>query len=599
MPFLRHRASVCALAALALLAAVALLVRPHAASAHPLGNFTINHYDRIEVSESGIQVYRVLDMAEIPTFQEKQARLDANGDGTIDDAEGESWASAKVTELASNMHLVVNGNERKLLAESHELTFPAGQGGLSLLRLTVTYQASLPDNWRDASPSVQFEDANYGDRLGWREIIVRGGAGVDVRGASVPAEDVSDELLAYPQNSLTSPLDVRKASFSFAPGVGSAAPGRPTRETQAVRGNPDSPLARFEKLVTHDHLGPGFFVLALMAAVGFGALHALSPGHGKTIVAAYLVGSKGTGKHALLLGLTVTATHTSSVYALGFVTLYLSQYVVPERLYPWLSLISGGIIVLMGLSLFYGRFRSSGLFGQGWRWARSRVNGSSSPQQYALATSDAGAMMMSISSSLEPQAVNLASAEHARAEQASTEALAHDRDAAHTHNHDAAHAAGVEDDHDVHTHDPDNAAAHSHGWGPAHSHAIPGQDGESVTWQRLVGLGIFGGLLPCPSAIVVMLGAVAAHRVGFGLLLIVFFSLGLAGVLTGIGFALVYARTITERVPFLGRIAARAESSDGGLLSLAVRALPVVSAAAVVGAGAFVTLRAISTGGFF
>ena len=578
LPFLRHRAFVLVAGALALLVAFALLARPGAASAHPLGNFTINHYDRIEVSETGIELYRVLDMAEIPTFQERQQRIDANGDGTVDDGESEAWASAKATELASNMHLVVNGDERKLIAASHELTFPAGQGGLSLLRLTVTYKATLPDNWRDASPKVQFEDTNYGDRLGWREIIVRGGPGVEVQGASVPAQDVSDELLAYPQNSLTSPLDVRKASFSLTPGIGAPVPPRPARETQAVRGNPDSPLARFEKLIAHDNLSPGFLVLALMAAVGFGALHALSPGHGKTIVAAYLVGSKGTGKHALLLGLTVTATHTSSVYAIGFSTLYLSQYVVPERLYPWLSLISGAIILLMGVSLFLGRFKSSGFFGQGWRWLRARIGSAPAAPQFAVASSEAGAMVMSMPSSMG----------------------AHGGAAGgHMHDHDDSHAHAAHDDAPHPDAAADDTSAHSHGWGSAHSHAIPGQDGEPVTWRRLLGLGIFGGLLPCPSAIVVMLGAVAAHRVGFGLLLIVFFSLGLAGVLTGIGFALVYARTITERVPLLGRIVARADSSEGGWLSLAARAIPIVSAAAVVGAGTFVTLRAISVGGFF
>ena len=588
MSILRRRA-VFAAAAFALVAVVTLLTSAQDASAHPLGNFTINHYDRIDVSETGIDVYRVLDMAEIPTFQERQQRIDANGDGTVDDQESEAWASAKADERASNMHLVVNGDARKLTAVSHGLTFPAGQGGLSLLRLTVAYRAALPSDWRDSSPSVQFDDTNYSDRLGWREIIVRGGAGVEVRNANVPSQDISDELLAYPQNALTSPLDVRKASFSFAPGAGSVLPAQPDKQSRAVRGNPDSPLARFEKLVTHDDLGAGFVVLALLAAVGFGALHALSPGHGKTIVAAYLVGSRGTAKHAVLLGLTVTITHTSSVYALGFITLYLSQYVVPERLYPWLSLISGGIIVMMGLSLFVGRFRSSGLFGQARRWVWSRVASRPAPR-LAMASSEAGALAMALpGTQLRPRVDR----EFAYAQVGN--------DAPHDHAGDA-HAHDDRGESLSHAHDRqghDDASVHSHGLDPAHSHAIPGQDGEPVTWQRLLGLGIFGGMLPCPSAIVVMLGAIAAHRVGFGLLLIVFFSLGLAGVLTGIGFALVYARTITNRLPVLGRLAARADSSDGGAISLLVRGFPVLSAAAVVTAGAYVTWRAISTGGFF
>jgi ABC-type nickel/cobalt efflux system permease component RcnA len=166
----------------------------------------------------------------------------------------------------------------------------------------------------------------------------------------------------------------------------------------------------------------------------------------------------------------------------------------------------------------------------------------------------------------------------------------HDGDASHDH----AHASGAAHthDHDADGDDHEDAAApHKHGWGLAHSHRIPGQDGEPVTWRRLVGLGVFGGLLPCPSAIVVMLSAIALHRVEFGLLLIVFFSLGLAGVLTGIGFALVYSRAIMRRVPLLQRLADRA-SNTSGLASLAVRAFPTAGAAAVVVAGTLITLRA-------
>ena len=536
------------------------------ASAHPLGNFTINHYDRIEVSETGIQVYRVLDMAEIPTFQERQ-KIDANGDGTVDDGESDDWAGAKAAELRSNIKLAVNGREMKLRDLSHTITFPPGQGGLLLLRLTATYQADLPDGWRDAAPKIAFSDDNYGDRIGWREIVVRSGPGVDIAGSNVPAQDVSGELLSYPQNSLSSPLDVRAAAFSFTPGVGSAPIAKPDADhVRANRGNTDSALSSYSDLIAKDKLSVGVIVLALLAAVGFGAVHALSPGHGKTIVAAYLVGSRGTAKHALLLGLTVTATHTSSVYALGFITLYLSEYIVPETLYPWLGIISGALIVLMGLSLFVGRLRSSGLIGQSVDWVRSRgrVRSVVRPQLVLAAGEMGGVVMMSASR--------------------------HEHGDTSTHDHGDEHAHDGEHAHDA-------ATSHKHEWGPAHSHAIPGQNGEPVTWQRLIGLGIFGGLLPCPSAIVVMLSAIALHRVAFGLVLILFFSLGLAGVLTGIGFALVYARTITKRVPLLGRLADRVDSG-GGMTAFALRAFPSASALAVMAAGLVVTVRALSQQGF-
>lgn len=569
MPYLCRRPGFVAVA-LAIVAAIALATfggRPTSAAAHPLGNFTINHYDRVEVSETGIEVYRVLDMAEIPTFQERQ-RIDLNGDGDVDAAEAETWAAETAANLRERMTLTVNGDDIALADLYHEVTFPEGQGGLSLTRLTARYTAKLPGGWRDSPPRVEFRDDNYADRLGWREIIVRGAPGVDIAGSSVPEQDISGELLAYPQGSLSSPLDVRTATFSFQPGAGSAPSTRAdSNEARATRGNPDGYLVRFTELVSRKDMSAGFVILALLAAMGFGAIHALSPGHGKTIVAAYLIGSRGTAKHALLLGLTVTATHTSSVYALGFITLYLSAYIVPETLYPWLSIISGGIILLMGLSLFIGRTRSSGAPGMIRRWLRGRGSGAS---RRGLA-SESGAVVMARTPAVRMDA-------------------AHAGDA-NPHGHD--HADGDDQEHaHGHAHD-DNA--HKHGWGAAHSHAIPGQDGEPVTWQRLLGLGIFGGMVPCPSAIVVMLSAIALHRVVFGLMLILSFSLGLAIVLTAIGFALVYSKAILRRLPFLRRVADRA---DDGVGRVVVRAFPVLSAAAVVVAGLVITLRALSQQGW-
>ena len=287
------RIRILALALAAALAAVTVAVfapgGSGTASAHPLGNFTINHYDRIEVSETGIQVYRVLDMAEIPAFRERQ-QIDANGDGTVDGGEAEAYAAAKADDLRGNLRLRVNGDGAALSDVSHQITFPAGQGGLSLLRLTAVYRAALPADWRTKPPEIEFEDSNYADRLGWREIVVRNGAGTALLDSSAPAADVSHELTSYPTDALSSPLDVRSATFSFEPGLGLVPPAAPDDAARATRNNPDSTLAHFSDLIAKDHLTPGVIALALLAAMGFGAIHALSPGHGKTVVAAYLVG---------------------------------------------------------------------------------------------------------------------------------------------------------------------------------------------------------------------------------------------------------------------------------------------------------------------
>ncbi|HYJ47912.1 MAG TPA: sulfite exporter TauE/SafE family protein, partial [Pyrinomonadaceae bacterium] len=270
-------------------------------------------------------------------------------------------------------------------------------------------------------------------------------------------------------------------------------------------------------------------------AAGLGALHALSPGHGKTVVGAYLVGSRGTARHAAFLGLTVTITHTLGVFALGLVTLFASAYVVPERLFPILSFISGAIVLGLGLTLFVRRLRS-GL-------------------------------------------------------KLSTVAHDHHSHAGHYHSHHEAHQAHTHE-HPDHTHDTPgegrhegSAVTHSHG-GREHTHLPPGADGSRVAWRSLLALGISGGLLPCPSALVVLLSAISLHRTGYGLLLVIAFSFGLACTLTGIGLVFVFARRFMER-----RLTAVATSR-------AARLLPAFSAFVISCVGAVICYEALVNAGF-
>ncbi len=549
----------------AALAALPLLHGPERAAAHPLGNFTINRYSRIELSPQEVRLRYVLDMAEIPAFQERQT-IDRDGDGGVSELERSAYLASKGDELHGNLRLAVDGKAVQLRAVSSDLSFPPGQGGLDTQRVVIDFTASMPDGWARSARRVEYQDGNYDERIGWREVVVRSLDGVRVFDSSVPSEDVSDELRAYPKDGLSNPLSVSSATFQVAPGSASFVEGgpqpQPSSEThaRAVRGNSDSPLARYADLIARDKLSLGVVVLALVAAVGFGALHALSPGHGKTVVAAYLIGSRGAARHALLLGLTVTATHTSSVYALGFVTLYLSDYILPEDLYPWLGIVSGGLIVAMGLSLFIGRLRASRLLPDVLAWLRIRIRAAVwvRSRGLALAAAETGAVAIGLP---------LASAATGGPVHAHAKRLGH----------------GL-------------SGAHRHGAGPEHSHAASGA-GERISWRSLIGLGMFGGMLPCPSAIVVMLSAIALHRVAFGLLLIVAFSFGLAAVLTGIGFFLVYAGRLSDRAPLVRAIAARLERRRG-LASFAVRAFPAGSAALVAAAGLVIMLRALSQQGF-
>jgi ABC-type nickel/cobalt efflux system permease component RcnA len=248
-----------------------------------------------------------------------------------------------------------------------------------------------------------------------------------------------------------------------------------------LAGGEHSSLDFSPALMGTEPLGVGVLLFSMLAAVGLGAFHALEPGHGKTMVAAYLIGSRGTAWHAFILGLTVTVSHTLGVYALGGVALFASHYIVPEQLYPWLGLTSGLLIVGTGLILF----------------------GQALQRQYD---------------------------QHGRA---------HDR---HGHSHEPhEHGYGRHTHAHEHGHDHEHGSVHHHG-GFRHSH-----DTSGVGYGALLTLGITGGLIPCPAALVVLLSAVALQRIAFGLLLIVAFSVGLAAVLVGTGLLLVSARGLVQQ----------------------------------------------------
>ena len=541
----RHRLLLSLLLAAFALAALPLLSKPERAAAHPLGNFTINRYSRIELSPAEVRLRYVLDMAEIPAFQEKET-IDADGDGRVSAAERGAYLASKTAALRENINLEIDDVAPDLRLIAGDVTFPPGQGGLDTLRLVADFAAPLDGS--DTAHRLAYSDDNYHERIGWREVVVRPLSGVRLLDAAVPLADASDELRVYPEGGFADPLNVSSVAFSFhesGPPVAQPAPPQPETHGRAVRGNSDSPLAQYADLIGKEGLGAGVVLLALVAAAGFGALHALSPGHGKTVVAAYLVGSRGTARHALLLGLTVTATHTSSVYALGFVALYLSDYILPEELYPWLGVASGALILAMGLSLFVTRLRSAGLLaGAGALVGRAAALLVRAPRS-ALVLASAEDGVAAVPASREPA-------------------------------RDHAHRDGL--------------------FGRAHVHAGRTHGEERVSWRGLIGLGVFGGMLPCPSAIVVMLSAIALHRVAFGLLLIVAFSAGLAAVLMGIGLFLVYAGKAAERIPIVRAFLQRGERG-GGLASFAVRAFPAASAAMVSAAGLVITIRALADQG--
>ena len=472
-------------------------------AAHPLGNFTVNHFSRLEVGAGRVSVRYVVDMAEVSAFQELQL-ADTDGDGATTDAELQNYLARVAPQLAEGLLLTLDGERVPLRVVGKSLSLPQGSGGLKTLRIECDFDGEFAGNV-SASRRMRLEDGNHTDRVGWREMVVRPASGVSIFDSTAFGSAVTDEIKAYPADSFAAPLAERTAELSFLQGTvpaGTSAlldrAGRPATQSRD----------RLAELIAAPDLTPGLALLGLLVAVALGALHAMSPGHGKTVVGAYLVGSRGTARHAAFLGLTVTVTHTAGVFALGLVTLFASQYIVPERLFPVLGFLSGAIVVAIGLSLFARRLRA---------------------------------------------AVG---------------------DEAHTHAHE--HEDG-------HAHDEHGAVAHSHG-GRMHTHTPPGADGGRVTWRSLLALGVSGGLLPCPSALVVLLSAIALHRVAYGLLLVVAFSVGLAATLMAVGLAFVFAGHMMKgRVRASGRL---------------VRVLPALSALVITCVGAGICYEALKQYGF-
>ena len=276
-------------------------------------------------------VHYVLDLAEIPTFQ------------LGDDVRAPGYPAR----LARGLELRLDGRRVPLRVLERRLTARDGAGGLQTLRLDVVYEA----NGRGSK--LRFADAVLPNRIGWREVTLSARDGAQVVRSSVPELSSSDELRSYPEDLLRSPVDVSSATASIRLGGSSGVPPSiDATESKAHDGG------GFEALIERGDLTPGVLLFSLLVAAFWGAAHGLTPGHGKAMVAAYLVGTRGGPRHAFMLGGTVTVAHTAGVFAIGFVTLALSQFVVPEQLYPWLTLASGLLVVAVGVGVLRQRLRS-------------------------------------------------------------------------------------------------------------------------------------------------------------------------------------------------------------------------------------------------
>jgi nickel/cobalt transporter (NicO) family protein len=506
------------------------------ALAHPMGSFSVNHYTRLELGPAGVDVTYVLDFAETPAYQLlKDWKLDAQGWKTIAAEVLAQNATTQAREWMKGLEFSAGGRKLEPEFVRAEIKLSEGVDALPTARVTSILRIA------DAGGAIEFEDHNFPDRAGWKEIVIRA-RGAQIVQASHDGVDRSQTLTRYPAVSSSAPHDTRAmvrwepsrpGSPKIEPKIGAisqpAAPDAQAAPTDAAA-RPEQPINAaptrqdfLARLLAKDQLGFGLILAGLAVAFGLGAVHAMSPGHGKTIVAAYLVGTRGTMRHAAFLGAMVTFTHTISVFALGLATLLLSKYFVPERLIHALEAISGLSIVAIGAALFYKRLQT-------------------------LRAAD----------------------RHHHHDHAHDHVHDHDHQHVHAHDHGHNHDHSHTHDHD-HDHHHDHGHTHSHG-SHTHSHTPEGR----VTLPSLIALGVSGGLAPCPSAMVLLLFAISVGRVGLGLGLLVAFSLGLAGVLMAIGMLVLYAKHLLP-------------DPDKTSRHPAFRLVPVLSAAVIVCLGLAVT----------
>jgi nickel/cobalt exporter len=513
--------------------------------AHPMGNFSVNHCSKITIGQKSIEVLYLVDMAEIPTYQEMR-RFEVTPKS--DDPSVYRYLDRQEPILKAGLALESNGRPVQLETIERRVTFSEGAGGLLTMKIAFVFRGEL--DLIAGVHQLSYADNNFPGRAGWKEIVVVSD-GAEILNSSAPATDRSQGLTMYSSDALNSPPQQLSAAVSYRTVTADAGNSASTSTTSAstkqivpaekvlrkitaanlpqprrqaetepsnrgvivsadARQLPavhaqNTPRSRFTELIsTQSKLGFWVLISAALIAAGLGALHALEPGHGKTIVAAYLVGSRGTAKHAVLLGIVVTAAHTSGVFLLGAVTLYASRYIVPEQLYPWLGAISG--LSVAGLGIF--------TFLRHW-------TGETGEHSHAPGKPHSHWFLSMFKQGVPKQSTNMLV---------------------------AADSKPVE---------------------------------QTLSLTELCMLGITGGIVPCPAALVVLLSAFSLHRIGFGLFLITAFSVGLAAVLVMVGLMMVYTKRL---------MAARVEAG-----SAARRYLPLLSSAFMVVLGVGITVSAIGS----
>ncbi|WP_086723737.1 sulfite exporter TauE/SafE family protein [Streptomyces sp. NRRL B-24085] len=557
-----------------LTAACALALLPSgSASAHPLGNFTVNRYDGLVAAPGLLRVDHVEDLAEIPATQ---AGPDIERLGMTE------WAARRCRQAAEGATLTVDGRTVHLTARSSHARVRPGQAGLDTLRVECGLTAPLPE---DATVTLGFHSAGTDSGPGWREITARGDR-MTLAASNVPKTSVSGELTSYPQELLSSPADTVTASLRVRPGGAALTEERPDAPAASVlpRGA-DRWTRALDSLVARHDLTVGFAALALLVAVALGAMHALAPGHGKTLMAAVAAarGGRARMKDVLPLAASVTVTHTLGVVALGL--LVAAGSTAAPSVIAWLGLASGVMVTAAGVTLLRRALRTRARqHGHGHTHDHDHSHGHGHGHGHGHDHSHPHDTATGADRPEERSLVLVAA--HTETAPATAEAHPHPHAPGHPHDHSHDHGHPHPHDHGhdhghphPHGHDHPHTLEHTHG-GFTHTHAV------APTLRGTILLGFAGGLVPSPSAVVVLVGAAALGQAWFGLLLVVAYGVGLALTLTAAGFAVVRLGSGVTRL--LDR---RPRLATSPVTALVRRTAPLMSAFVVVALGAGLVLK--------
>jgi nickel/cobalt transporter (NicO) family protein len=483
---------------LGLLASIVLW--PSAASAHPLGTFTVSRYSGIVVVRGELRIGYVVHLAEVPTLQ-LFPEIDTDRDEQASAAELSAWAEAEGPRVVGKLTLEVDGRPVAIqIRATRAQLLLNSDDGFSTLRFEGDFVAPL-----FGQGSFSYVDANGNGESGWHEITAVGRQGVRLSDSTAPMKSVSDALHVYPPDLLTNQPNLTSMTASFT-GAGAASATPPPPSESPFPSVAPGPVGRpggtdsgaLASLLQNE--GFPLLFLAVLIAIALGAWHALLPGHGKTLTAAYMVGSQGNVRQAVAVGSAIAVMHTASVLGLGLLVLTLEHTFRPERLYPWLGLASGMVALGLGAYLLISRLSV---------WASLRRETEERSRRRPRGRSRHGA----------------------------------------------------------------NARGHRH---DDHVHDVP--ERHPLSPRSLLALALAGGILPAPSALLVMLGAINTHRAVYGVALVLAFSAGLAVALIVVALGALRARDA---------VATRLSSRLG-------RLVPVLSASAIVGVGIFLTIRGVT-----